>query len=248
MWKPAVLLCALTLLPLPRQELVTVAAAVSLTEALEEAARAHTAAGGAPVRFNFAGSNTLARQLVNGAPADLFISADEAQMNVVMAAGVIDRATRVDLLSNRLAVIGLPDRPPIRDIRMLLSPGIRRVAIGDPAAVPAGVYARQYLEASGLWEALQAKLVPTANVRAAVAAVENGSADAAFVYESDAATTTSAATALIVSGAGAPRIVYPAAVIAGSPRRDAAVRFLAFLGGPEAAAIFRKYKFTPLPR
>jgi molybdate transport system substrate-binding protein len=244
----AILLCALAFPPRADQEPVTVSAAVSLTEALEEAARAYAAAGGAPVRFNFAGSNALARQLVNGAPADLFISADEAQMNVVMAAGVIDRATRVDLLANRLAVIGVPERPPIRDIQMLLSPGIRRVAIGDPAAVPAGVYARQYLEASGLWQRLQAKLVPTANVRAAVAAVENGSADAAIVYETDAAIARSAGTAFVISGAGAPRIVYPVAVIAGSRQRDAAVRFLAFLGGPEAAAIFRKYKFTTLSR
>src|SRR5580765_5554842 len=84
---------------------LTVAAAISLTDALEEVARAYAAAGGGQVRFNFAGSNVLARQIINGAPADVFISADEAQMDVAERAGAIDRATRVPLLGNRLAVI-----------------------------------------------------------------------------------------------------------------------------------------------
>ena len=143
-------------------------------------------------------------------------------------------------------MIARPDRGEIRDIRALSGPDVRRVAIGDPVAVPAGVYARQYLRAVGLWDAIQSRLVPVGNVRAAVAAVENGSADAAIVYETDAAIARTAVVAFVVSGAGAPRIVYPAAVVASSRRHEAAARFLLFLRGPHGAEIFRRYKFSPL--
>lgn len=246
MFLHAAVLVAATLLPVRLEESLTVCAAVSLTESLEAAAEAYARAGGGPVRFNFAGSNVLARQLANGAAADLFISADEAQMDVAAGAGAIDRTTRVDLLANRLSVIVRPDEGEIHEIRALLQPGVRRVAIGDPAAVPAGVYARQYLQAVGLWEAIQSRLVPVGNVRAAVAAVENGSADAAIVYETDAAIARTAVIAFVASGAGAPRIVYPAAVVAASRQREAALRFLLFLRGPQGAEIFRRYKFSPL--
>jgi molybdate transport system substrate-binding protein len=242
----AAVLLAATLLPARFDEPLTVCAAVSLTESLEAAAKAYMGAGGGSVRFNFAASNVLARQLANGAPADLFISADEAQMDVAAGAGAIDRTSRVNLLANRLAVIARPDRGGINDIRALLQPDVQRVAIGDPAAVPAGVYARQYLQAVGLWGAIQPRLVPVGNVRAAVAAVDNGSADAAIVYETDAAIARTAVIAFVVSGAGAPRIVYPAAVVAGSRQREAALRFLQFLRGPQGAEIFRRYKFSPL--
>ena len=226
------------------QEGLTVSAAISLTESLEEVARGYQAAGQGPVRFNFGGSNMLARQIVNGAPVDLFISADASQMDV--ASGAIDGRSRIDLLGNRLAVLMPPDGGPLEDARALLRPGIRRIAIGDPAAVPAGVYARQYLQAVGIWDALRPKLVPVAHVRAAVAAVENGSADAALAYETDAAGSKRARAVLVIAGAGAPRIVYPAAIVSATRNRAAAERFLAFLRGPEASAIFSRHGFSPL--
>jgi molybdate transport system substrate-binding protein len=233
---------------IPSTEPLTVSAAISLTESLEAVAAAYGASGGAPVRFNFAGSNTLARQLVNGAPADLFISADEAQMDVAAAAGAIDRTTRIDLVANRLAVLVRPDRATIRTVGDLLDPAIRRVAIGDPAAVPAGVYARQYLEAARLWPTMQSRLVPVSNVRAAVTAVENGSVDAAIVYATDAAIAATAIRMIPIEGPGTPRVVYPAAVVARSRNRHEAVRFLAFLRGPTATGIFQRYHFTPITR
>ena len=233
---------------IPPVEPLTVCAAISLTESLEAAAAAYRESGGGPVRFNFAGSNTLARQLVNGAPADLFISADDAQMDVAAAAGAIDRSTRVDLVENRLVVMVRPDHATIRSVRDLLDPAIRRVAIGDPAAVPAGVYARQYLEAAGLWTAMQPRLVPTSNVRAAVTALENGSVDAAIVYASDAAIAANTVRTIPLEGAGIPRVVYPAAVVERSRNRHEAVRFLAFLRSPAATAIFERYHFTPIAR
>lgn len=247
-WIALSLAALATLVPATAQRArpVTVCAAVSLTEALEAAAEVYRANGGGPVRFNFAGSNTLSRQLVHGAPGDLFISADDAQMDVVAAAGAIDRGSRVDLLINRLAVIVTSGRPPLRDIRALLGPDVRRLALGDPVAVPAGVYARHYLEAIGIWDALRPRVVPLGNVRAVVAAVENGSADAGIVYETDAAIAGTGARAFVISGPAAPRVVYPAAIVTASRHREAASRFLQFLRGPKGAAVFRRHRFTPV--
>lgn len=226
-------------------EPLTVSAAVSLTDALEAIAKEYAAAGGGPVRFNFAASSTLARQLVNGAPADMFISADEMQMDVATQAGAIDPISRVDLLGNRLAIVARQGGVPIHDARDLAGPDVRRIALGDPAAVPAGVYARRYLESAGLWDSVAARVVPVGNVRAALAAVVNGSADAAIVYESDTATVGSL-NSLIITGAGVPRVVYPAAIARRAANRAEAERFLTFLRGPRAAAAFARYKFTPL--
>ena len=252
MYRGAAFCVVLAMLPpgaaRPDDAPLTVCAAVSLTDSLEAAVEIYRGEGGGPVRFNFAGSNTLARQLVNGAPADLFISADEAQMDVAAAAGAIDRTTRVALVANRLAVIVRPGGGDLRDVRALLRPDVRRVAIGDPAAVPAGVYARQYLLAVGLWEAMQSRLVPVGNVRAAVAAVENGSVDAGIVYETDAAIASRAGTAFVISGEGAPRIVYPAAIVTVSRNREGAARFLRFLQGPKAVELFRRHHFSPVTR
>ncbi len=225
---------------------LTVSAAISLTDALEAVARAYAASGGGPVRFNFAGSNVLARQIAAGAPVDLFLSADEAQMAVAERAGAIDSGTRVALLGNRLALVTRRGAPPISNLRELTTSRVRRIAIGDPSAVPAGVYARQYLTASGLWAAIEPKLVPVGNVRAALAAAASGSVDAAFVYETDATVSRDVDLAFVVSGPDRPRIVYPAALIRRTRNRASALGFLRFLSGPDAAAIFRRYGFTPL--
>lgn len=234
--------------PLRAQDVVTVSAAVSLTQAMEAAARAYEDSGGGAVRLNFAASNVLSRQIARGAPVDLFVSADEAQMALAAQAGAIEPATRVALLGNRLAVVTRPGTAPPADVRALLAPAVRRIAIGDPAGVPAGVYAREYLRRVGLWDALQPRVVPVTSVRAALAAVENGSADAAFVYETDAAAARGARAAFVVSGAEAPRIVYPAAVVRTAPNRPGAERLLAWLRGPAASAIFARFGFLPLAR
>jgi molybdate transport system substrate-binding protein len=223
---------------------VTVSAAISLTDCLQSVAREYLQSGGSAVRFNFAASNVLSRQIVSGAPVDLFISADELQMDLAAKAGAIDGKTRVPLLRNRLAIVTPPGGPEMTDGRALLQPGFKRIAIGDPAAVPAGVYAREYLQRAGLWDALQPKLVPVANVRAALGAVENGSADAAITYETDAVGARNARATLVITGDAAPRIVYPAAIVSRAPNRSGAERLLAYLRTPAAAAIFERYKFT----
>jgi molybdate transport system substrate-binding protein len=235
-----------SVLLLPPQPTLTVSAATSLTDVMEALAPIYVRNGGAPVRFNFGPSNVLARQIARGAPVDLFVSADERQMDVAASAGAIDLSTRVDLLSNRLAVVTSRARPVrIADVEALAGGAVRRIAIGDPAAVPAGVYASQYLRKRGLWDALQPRIVPVSNVRAAIAAVEHGGVEAAIVYESDAGGT-NVDVAFVVSGPDAPSILYPAAVVKSSRRRDEAVAFLMFLCGADAARVFTRFKFVPL--
>lgn len=232
---------------LQAQAPLTVSAAVSMTEALQDVAAAYRAAGGAPVSFNFAGSNVLARQIVNGAPVDVFISADEAQMEVVARAGMVVSGSFANIAGNSLVLVA-DERTTIHSISDLGNAEVRRIAIGDPAAVPAGVYTRRYLEDIGLWTRLEPKLVPTANVRAAVTAVQNGSASAAFVYATDARIAPDLKIVATIAGARAPRIVYPACVVKATRQPAAAAAFLTFLRSPAGAAILQRHGFAAPPR
>lgn len=226
-----------------------VSAATSLTDALDEIGKAYLASGGGPVRFNFAASNVLARQIVSGAPSDVFMSADETQMDVVQTASLIVPASRRDIVSNQLVVVTAAERAAFVAARFAdAPPEIRRLALGDPAAVPAGVYARQYLEARGLWKAYEPRVVPAANVRGALVAVEHGAADAAIVYATDMSIARGAVVAFAVPADHGPRIVYPAAIVTTSTNQGEAARFIAFAGGSQAAAIFRRFKFLPVSR
>lgn len=228
----------------PAAKPITVSAAVSLTDALTAVAEAYARTGGS-LRFNFGASNVLARQIVAGAPVDLFISADEAQMDVVAAAGLLADGSRVDLLRNQLAVAVPSDRPrTFRSIREIADVTFKRIAIGDPAAVPAGVYARQYLEKEGLWGVVQPRIVPTGSVRAALAAVESGAVDAAIVYRTDVRVSLKAVVAWVVPADRGPRIVYPAAIVRSTAASSESRRFLDFLRGGSAARIFERFGFT----
>jgi molybdate transport system substrate-binding protein len=224
---------------------VTVSAAVSLTDALAAVGEAYGRTGGT-VRFNFGASNVLARQIVSGAPVDVFVSADAAQMDVVAAAGLLKDGSRVDLLRNQLAVAVPSDRPrTFKSIREIADTGFKRIAIGDPAAVPVGVYAKEYLEKEGLWAGLQPRLVPTGSARAALAAVESGAADAAIVYRTDVRVALKAIVAWVVPVDRGPRIVYPAAIVSTTTVASESKRFLDFLRGAEATRIFERFGFTP---
>ena len=228
----------------PLTKPITVSAAVSLTDALAAVAEAY-ARTGATVRFNFAASNVLGRQIVNGAPVDVFISADEAQMDAVAAAGLLAPGSRIDLLRNQLAVAVPSDRPrTFKAVREIAEPSFKRIAIGDPAAVPVGVYAKQYLEKEGLWEPLQSRLVPTGSARAALAAVESGAADAAIVYRTDIRVALKATVAWLVPVDRGPRIVYPAAIVRTTASPGESQRFLNFLRGDAAARIFERFGFV----
>src|SRR5688500_4127277 len=246
-WCLAGLAAAILVAPLSAQrgDEVMVSAATSLTEVMQRLAAVYQARTGTRVTLNFGASNTLARQIAAGAPVDLFVSADEAQMNTVREQILSD--TRIDLLSNQLAVAVPADRPvAIASARDLADRAIRRIALGAPAAVPAGVYAKQYLERAGVWARIAPKVIPAGSVRLALAAVENGAADAAIVYRTDVAAARGARLAFVVPTGDAPRIVYPAAVVRSAPHTQAAKQLLAFLRGGEAAEIFRAAGFIPL--
>lgn len=224
---------------------VTVSAAASLTNVMQQLAAVYEQRSGERVVLNLGASNTLARQIAAGARVDVFISADEAQMNTVES--LLDHGSRTDLLSNELAIAVPDDRPRVfRSARDLTDASLRRIAVGDPAAVPAGVYAKQYLQQIGIWRAVQSKIVPAGSVRLALAAVENGAADAAIVYRTDVAAAARARTAFVVPADEGPRIVYPAAVIRRGRNRDGARRFLSFLRSAEAARVFERAGFISL--
>jgi molybdate transport system substrate-binding protein len=237
----ALAVTAVVAVPAQRRE-VLVSAAASLAGVMEKVGRAYEMRTGVRVVVNTGASNTLARQILAGAAADLFISADESQMDAVRSE--IVAGSRVSLLSNQLAIAVPADRPRTLDsARNLTHPSFKRIAIGDPAAVPAGVYAKAYLRKLGVWEAVSARMVPSASVRAALAAVENGAVDAAIVYRTDLAGARRASLALAIPFADGPRIVYPAAVIRSGRNRDAATRLLAWLQGAEASRIFEAAGF-----
>jgi molybdate transport system substrate-binding protein len=222
---------------------VRVAAAASLNDVLRAIGADYQKSSGDTVRFQFGGSNLLARQIIEGAPVDVFLSADEARMDALEKGGHIDVSTRRPLLTNTLViVVPARDGAPLREARDLRDPRIRRLALADPAAVPAGIYARQFLEKSGLWESVNRKVVPTENVRAALAAVEAGNADAAIVYRTDAAISTRVRIAADI-GIESPRISYPVAVMTRARNPEAARRFAAHLETPAARAVFRRFGF-----
>jgi molybdate transport system substrate-binding protein len=153
---------------------INVFAAASLTDAMEELAKTYEAQSGEKLVFNFAGSNALARQIKEGAPADVFFSADEAQMSGLEKAGLTADGSRKSLLSNTLVLVA-PKDSAINTLtpQDLAQPEITRLALADTKTVPAGVYSKAYLEKLGLWKEAEPKVIPTENVRAALAAVES---------------------------------------------------------------------------
>jgi molybdate transport system substrate-binding protein len=217
-----------------RAEEVDVSAAASLQDALRTIAATYERRTGDHVVFNFGASSTLALQIRAGAPVDVFFSADDAKLDSV----AIVPGTRRTLLSNTLAVVA---NRPLHSARELTA--LQRIAIAEPSSVPAGIYARQWLQRLGLWEAILPRVIPTADVRAALAAVDGGNVDAAIVYRTDALLAKHARIALVVTGGSAPRIVYPVAIVRGTRHPAAARRFWEYLQSREAAAVFRKYGF-----
>jgi molybdate transport system substrate-binding protein len=222
-----------------------VSAAASLSDVLAEAARGYEASAGVKVLLNLAASSELARQIRAGAPADVFFSADRIQMESLVTAGLVRPEDQVPLLGNVLVVV-VPrashleiDRPA--DLRQA-----RRLALADPEAVPAGVYARTWLASLGLWEDLSKKVVATLNVRAALDAVESENADAGIVYRTDAAIARRSRIAFEVPADQGPRITYVVAPLAGSSSPHAR-SFVRYLRSAAARAVFERYGFVVLP-
>ena len=223
---------------------LTVFAAASLSDALKEIAVSYKRQSADRIVFNFGSSSMLARQIQEGAPADVFFSADESRMDGLEKAGLILKETRRSRLSNSLAIVVAADSPvQVRSAEDLADARVKRIALADPRTVPAGVYARDYLEQAKIWPAVQRKIVPTENVRAALAAVESGNVDAGIVYKTDAAISGKVKVAYAVRAEEGPEIRYPMAVVKESARTDAAKKFVRYLDSVEAEKVFEKYGF-----
>jgi len=223
---------------------ITVYAAASLRDVLQQLAPACEEAVGAHLVFNFGASNDLARQIEAGNKADLFFSADEAWMDNVAQAGLADAESRRSLLSNRLVVVGLKDDPlNIQSPQDLLGPDVRRISLANPEAVPAGKYAKAWLEKVGLWDRLRDRVLPGLDARAALAAVESGGAQVGVVYRTDAVLSKKVRVVYEVPEGEGPRISYPVAAMRDRPRLEVARRIVAWLSGPAAEAAFERYGF-----
>ena len=227
---------------------VTVFAAASLKEALDEVARAYAALGQPSPTLVYAGSNQLARQIDQGAPADLFLSADEDWMNWLASRQLMASASRINLLSNRLVLIAPRDSTlhtwdPTQNLLALLKGG--RLALPDPTSVPAGKYAKVALMQLGLFDQVKDRLAGTENVRVALALVARGEAPLGIVYATDARTESQVKIIGTFAEETHPRIVYPAALTAKA--QTGASAFLNFLSAPQARDIFKARGFLPLP-
>ena len=224
---------------------VTVFAAASLTDSLEEIVLDYKKQSEDKIIFNFGASSTLARQIEAGAPADIFFSADEAKMDRLERKGLIETETRESRLGNVLViVVSSKNALRLNLPKDLADEQIKRIAFADTEAVPAGVYAKSWLQSIQLWPAIEAKVVPMENVRGALAAVESGNVEAGIVYKTDAAISKKVKVAYEVSVKDGPDISYPMALVVGAAHHEAARRFLNYLDSKEAGDIFKKYGFV----
>lgn len=227
---------------------LTVFAAASLTDSLKVIAAAYEKQTGDKVTFNFGASSTLARQIEEGAPADIFFSADEAKMDSLEKKGLLVEGTRTSRLSNTLVIVVAAERAAaIKRLDDLMTDKVKRLALAEPRTVPAGIYAKAFLQQGNLWSAVETKVIPTENVRAALAAVEAGNVDAGIVYKTDAAVSKRVKIAFEVPAKDGPAIGYPVAAIKDSKQLDAARRFLKHLGSDEAGRVFKEFGFIVRP-
>lgn len=223
-----------------------VLAAASLQEALTAAADAWAAEGHARPLLSFAASSALARQIAAGAPADLFLSADEPWMDAITAKGLVRRGTRASFLTNRLVLVAPASSKGMLTIRrgfpLARALGAGRLAMADPASVPAGRYGKAALAAMGVWPTLSNRIAAAENVRAALAMVERRQALYGIVYETDARATRAVRIVGIFPAGSHPPIAYPLALLTRSTHAEAE-GFRRFLLSPKAKAIFRRYGF-----
>ena len=219
--------------------------ASSMTDAAEEVGERFQSKTGTRVAFNFGASQSLARQAADGAPADVILTAGKFPMDYLNDGGNISFGP-VPLFSNKLVVVTRPDSKSVDNLADLLDPHFDAVALADPEIAPAGRYAREALQAAGLLEAMRPRLVWGGDVRAALAYVETGSADAAIVYRTDALIAEGTVIASVVPDGTYGPIEYPAAVLTSAPLPKEAREFIDFLSGEEARKVFQEHGFIVL--
>lgn len=234
--------------PARAQAPVTVFAAASLTDALRALAVEWQARGNPQPRLSFAASSALARQIEQGAPADLFMSADEAWMDYLAERSLIVAATRTSPVGNALVLVAPAGAPRLvalgrdTDLAALLGPQ-GRIATGDPAHVPVGRYAEAALRWMGQWETIAPRLARADNVRAALLLVERGEAPFGIVYATDAAASRNVQVVGTFPAESHPAVTYPFALLRRSEGNAAARGFLAFVTGPEASPLWQRFGF-----
>jgi molybdate transport system substrate-binding protein len=224
---------------------VTVSAAISLKESLEQVGRDYAAEGGDAVTFNFDASGRLAQQVKRGAPVDAFVSAGGREVDQLVKAGQADGASRRVVVGNTLVLIvpaGATGGPTsMKD----LAKGTGKIAVGDPASVPAGLYAKQALASLGLTYAVAPRLVLAQNVRQVLTYVERDEVSAGLVYSTDAKQAGDKVRVVDTAGADThDPIEYPAVTITGAAHSAEAKRFLDYLATPTARAVFVAHGFT----
>jgi molybdate transport system substrate-binding protein len=226
---------------------LTVFAAASLKEALDDAAAAYRKQTGVPVRVSYAASSALARQIEQGAPADVFFSADLEWMDYLQQRNRLDVATRRSLLGNRLVLIAPRASKAQVDLRrpatLLAALGDGRLAVGQTRTVPAGKYAKASLESLSLWNGVRPRLAESESVRAALMLVARGETPLGIVYASDAKAEPGVRVVATFPEDSHRPIVYPVAALRGA-RAAQAARFLQWLASPAADALFTKRGFT----
>lgn len=223
---------------------ITVSAAASLTDAFKELGPKFEAAKpGATVRFNFAASGVLLQQIGQGAPVDVFASADQATMGRAAEQKLIDAATRRNFASNALVLIEpARDGAGVQSLQDLAGAGVRKIAVGKTATVPVGRYTRQVLEGAGLWSVLEPKFVQADSVRQVLDYVARGEVEAGFVYRTDAAVMSEKVRVAFAPTTATP-VSYPVAVVADSRQKALAGDFVAFLSSDPAREVLARHGF-----
>ena len=217
--------------------------AASLVDVMDEIADKYSQETGQTVRFSFGGSNLLANQIVTGAPANAAIVAGTSPIRILLEGGKATSEDVVQVFGNRLVVVKpkKDDESRTSDLHALVGAG--KIAMPDPASAPAGEYFEVALKELGIWESLQAQIVPTLDVRAALAAAASGNVEYAFVYETDATSTNDVEVAFTIEGASESAIPrYYASPMLGDDRAD---RFIEFMMTDLAMAILKKHGFHP---
>lgn len=239
----AALIAVLVLIGCHRNEpqRLLIFAAASLTDALEAVADAFEVAfPGVQVIISVGPSSMLARQIQQGAPADVFVAADPEWTRMLESQDLVDISSDF-VLTNKLAIVGPSNSPRISTLDDLV--GYGRIALADPSHVPAGVYARLSLECAGLWPKLEGQMIPTLDVRAAAVAVTSGSADLAIVYASDILLEPELFVLLLWPKACEPDIAYAASIVRQSSNYSAAEAFVSFAGSAAADTLWKQYGF-----
>ena len=245
--RPLRLLSVVLALALPlaaAAQQITVSAAASLTDAFKEIGPKFEAAkAGSTVRFNFAASGVLLQQIGQGAPVDVFASADQETMGRAAEQKLIDAATRRNFASNALVLIEpAKGAAGVKSLQDLSGAGVRRIAVGKTATVPVGRYTRQVLEGAGLWSVLEPKFVQADSVRQVLDYVARGEVEAGFVYRTDAAVMSEKVRVAFAPAATMP-VTYPVAVVADSRQKTLAGDFVAFLSSDAAREVLARHGF-----